>query len=38
MVSNTQHVAQIISDLKGDMCIVFDALKKLQSTMKNDLP
>ncbi|CAF5228013.1 unnamed protein product, partial [Rotaria magnacalcarata] len=29
IVSNTQHVAQIISDLKGDICIIFDALKKL---------
>ena len=37
IVSNTQHVAQIISDLKGDMCIIFDALKKLQNSMKNEI-
>lgn len=36
VVSNTQHVAQIISDLKGDMCIIFDALKKLQNTNKHE--
>lgn len=36
IVSNTQHVAQIISDLKGDMCIIFDALKKLQSSTKHE--
>ncbi|CAF4169847.1 unnamed protein product [Rotaria sp. Silwood2] len=37
IVSNTQHVAQIISDLKGDMCIIFDALKKLQNSLTNDM-
>ncbi|CAF0864413.1 unnamed protein product [Rotaria sordida] len=37
VVSNTQHVAQIISDLKGDMCIIFDALKKLQNNLTNDM-
>ncbi|CAF2040657.1 unnamed protein product [Rotaria magnacalcarata] len=36
IVSNTQHVAQIISDLKGDICIIFDALKKLENSMNND--
>ncbi|CAF1019925.1 unnamed protein product [Rotaria sp. Silwood1] len=37
IVSNTQHVAQIISDLKGDMCIIFDALKKLQNSFTNGI-
>ncbi|CAF1145627.1 unnamed protein product [Rotaria sordida] len=36
IVSNTQHVAQIISDLKGDMCIIFDALKKIENSINND--
>ncbi len=36
-VSNIQHVAQIISDLKGDMCIIFDALKKLQNNIINEI-
>jgi tryptophan 5-monooxygenase len=36
IVSNTQHVAQIISDLKGDMCIIFDALKKIENSIGND--
>ncbi|CAF0766356.1 unnamed protein product [Adineta ricciae] len=33
VVSNTQHVEQIISDLKGDICIIFDALKKFQTSI-----
>jgi tryptophan 5-monooxygenase len=37
IVSNTQHVAQIISDLKGDMCIIFDALRKLQKNITNEI-
>jgi tryptophan 5-monooxygenase len=37
IVSNTQHVAQIISDLKGDMCIIYDALKKLQNNTTNEM-
>jgi len=37
IVSNTEHVVQIISDLKGDICIIFDALKKLQSSMTTDM-
>jgi tryptophan 5-monooxygenase len=37
IVSNTQHVAQIISDLKGDMCIIFDALNKLQNNIINEI-
>lgn len=36
IVSNTQHVSQIISDLKGDMCIIFDALKKIENNFGND--
>ena len=36
IVSNTQHVAQIISDLKGDMCIIFDALKKIENSIGNE--
>lgn len=37
IISNTQHVAQIISDLKGDMCIIFDALKRLQNNVTNEM-
>ncbi|UJR27654.1 hypothetical protein I4U23_008935 [Adineta vaga] len=36
-ISSTQHVSQIISDLKGDMCVVFDALKKFQTNISNDI-
>lgn len=36
-VSNTQHVAEIISDLKGDMCIIVDALKKLRKNLSNEM-
>lgn len=36
IVSNTQHVAQIISDLKGDMCIIFDALKKIEHSIGHE--
>lgn len=38
IVSNTQHVAEIISDLKGDMCIIVDALKKLRKNLSNEMP
>ncbi|CAF1477140.1 unnamed protein product, partial [Didymodactylos carnosus] len=37
VVSNTQQVAQIISDLKGDMCIIFDALRKIEHSIKNKI-
>jgi len=37
IVSNTQHVAQIISDLKGDICIIFDALRKLQKNITDEI-
>ncbi|CAF1200684.1 unnamed protein product [Adineta steineri] len=37
IISNTQHVTQIISDLKGDICIIFDALKKLQSGITTNM-
>ncbi|CAF0738483.1 unnamed protein product [Didymodactylos carnosus] len=36
VVSNTEQVAQIISDLKGDMCIIFDALRKIEHSIKNE--
>ncbi|CAF4401227.1 unnamed protein product, partial [Adineta steineri] len=37
IISSTQHVTQIISDLKGDICIIFDALKKLQSGITTNM-
>jgi tryptophan 5-monooxygenase len=38
ILSNTQQVSDIVSDLKGDICIIFDALKKMEETkdLKND--
>ena len=32
ILSNAKQVSNIVSDLKGDICIVFDALKKLEET------
>jgi hypothetical protein len=32
ILSNAQQVADVVSDLKGDICIIFDALKKLEQT------
>lgn len=32
ILSNTQQVTNIVTDLKGDICIIFDALKKLEET------
>jgi tryptophan 5-monooxygenase len=32
ILSNAQQVANVVSDLKGDICIIFDALKKLEQT------
>ncbi len=32
ILSNAQQVSNIVSDLKGDVCIIFDALKKLEET------
>ena len=29
ILSNAQQVSNIVSDLKGDICIIFDALKKM---------
>lgn len=34
ILSNAQQVANIVSDLKGDICIIFDALKKMESVQK----
>ncbi len=30
ILSNAEQVTNIVSDLKGDICIIFDALKKLE--------
>ena len=30
ILSNAQQVSNIISDLKGEICIIFDALKKIE--------
>lgn len=30
ILSNAQQVANIVSDLKGEICIIFDALKKME--------
>lgn len=35
ILSNAQQVTNIVSDLKGDICIIFDALKKLEETKEN---
>ena len=35
ILSNAQQVANIVSDLKGDICIIFDALKKMEG-VKNE--
>ena len=32
ILSNAQQVANIVSDLKGDICIIFDALKKIEDS------
>lgn len=32
ILSKTQHVSNIISDLKWDICIIFDALKKIEDS------
>jgi hypothetical protein len=32
ILSNAQQVSNIITDVKGDICIVFDALKKMEET------
>jgi hypothetical protein len=33
ILSNAEQVTNIVSDLKGDICIIFDALKKLEEAM-----
>lgn len=35
ILSNAQQVSNIVSDLKGDICIIFDALKKIEETEQN---
>ena len=32
ILSNAQQVSNIVSDLRGDICIIFDALKKIEET------
>jgi tryptophan 5-monooxygenase len=34
ILSNAQQVSNIVSDLKGDICIIFDALKKIEQIGK----
>jgi hypothetical protein len=34
ILSNAQQVSNIVSDLKGDICIIFDALKKIETDAK----
>ena len=34
ILSNAQQVSNIVSDLKGDICIIFDALKRLEDSQQ----
>lgn len=36
ILSNAQQVSNIVSDLKGDICIIFDALKKLEDSQNSN--
>lgn len=36
ILSNAQQVSNIVSDLKGDICIIFDALKRIEDLQQND--
>lgn len=36
ILSNAQQVTNIVSDLKGDICIIFDALKKLEVKQEDE--
>jgi hypothetical protein len=36
ILSNAQQVANVFSDLKGDVCIIFDALKKMENKMNSE--
>lgn len=38
ILSNAQQVANIVSDLKGDICIIFDALKKMEEVKDTTEP
>ena len=39
ILSNAQQVANIVSDLKGDICFIFDALKKIEdSSQESEKP
>jgi hypothetical protein len=38
ILSNAQQVSDIVSDLKGDICIIFDALKKLEDSQNSEEP
>ena len=35
ILSNAQQVSNIVSDLKGEICIIFDALKKMETNENN---
>jgi tryptophan 5-monooxygenase len=35
ILSNAQQVSNIVSDLKGEICIIFDALKKIEKKQEN---
>ncbi len=37
ILSNAQQVSNVVSDLKGDVCIIFDALKKLEETKPDQM-
>ena len=34
-MSNAEQVSNIVSDLKGDICIIFNALKKMEKLDEN---
>ena len=36
ILSNHQQVSNVVSDLKSDICIVFDALKKIEDSNSSD--
>ena len=36
ILSNAQKVTQIVGDLTGDICIIFDALKRLEGTQSDE--
>lgn len=36
ILSNAQKVTEIVSDLTGDICIIFNALKRLEGQAEDD--